>query len=99
MINARAEGVAEKPAFGSALRARRCLVLSGGFYEWQKGAGKEKQPFWIGMKDGGEFAMAGCQRRIKDASAGRSKDASGEVAERAGAFSVGRAQAWLVSAD
>src|SRR6516162_9222857 len=40
-----------------------------------------------------------CQRRIKDASAGRSKDASGEVAERAGAFSVGRAQAWLVSAD
>src|SRR6516164_11127618 len=40
--------------------------------------------------------MSSCQRRIKDASAGRSKDASGEVAERAGAFSVGRAQAWLV---
>jgi len=66
MINARAEGVAEKPAFGSALRARRCLVLSGGFYEWQKGAGKEKQPFWIGMKDGGEFAMAGLWERWRD---------------------------------
>jgi putative SOS response-associated peptidase YedK len=41
-------------------------VLSGGFYEWQKGAGKVKQPFWIGMKDGGEFAMAGLWERWRD---------------------------------
>ena len=47
-------------------RARRCLVLSGGLYEWQKGAGKVKQPFWIGMKDGGELAMAGLWERWRD---------------------------------
>src|SRR6266481_4082737 len=59
MINARAGSLLEKPAFSSAFQARRCLVLTGGLYEWRKTPGKPKQPFWIGMKDGGEFDMAG----------------------------------------
>ncbi len=58
LINARAESVAEKPAFRAALRRRRCLVVADGFYEWQKSA-KKKQPYFIHMRDDGPFAFAG----------------------------------------
>ena len=58
LINARAETVADKPAFRSAFKRHRCLVLTDGFYEWKK-EGKAKQPFFIHMKDGRPFAFAG----------------------------------------
>ena len=58
MINARAETVAEKPAFRNALKKRRCLVLADGYYEWQK-TPVGKRPFRIVMRSGEPFAMAG----------------------------------------
>jgi putative SOS response-associated peptidase YedK len=58
LINARADGVATKPAFRSAFRRRRCLVPVDGFYEWEK-IGRKKQPFFITMTDGRPFAFAG----------------------------------------
>lgn len=58
MINARAETVHAKPAFRAAFRARRCLVPASGFFEWRGGKGG-KQPYHIGLADGGPFAMAG----------------------------------------
>jgi len=59
MINARAETVAEKPAFRAAFRRRRCLIPASGFYEWQKPARGPKQPFWIAAADGGLLTFAG----------------------------------------
>src|SRR5262245_38827070 len=35
-INARAETVATKPVFREAFQRRHCLVVTDGFYEWQK---------------------------------------------------------------
>lgn len=62
MINARAETLAEKPMFASAVRRRRCLIPADGFYEWQQlpGSGRgKKQPYFIHRPDDGPFAFAG----------------------------------------
>ena len=58
MINARAETVAEKPAFRAAYRRRRCLVLADGFYEWHKEGGV-KIPYYISLASNEPFAFAG----------------------------------------
>ncbi len=64
MINARAETVAEKPAFRQAFAKRRCLVPASGFYEWMKVAGG-KQPYAIRPRDEGLMAFAGLWERWK----------------------------------
>jgi len=69
MINARAESVAEKPAFRAAFGKQRCLVPADGFYEWRTENGA-KQPFRIGMKGGGAFAFAGLWESWTDPEAG-----------------------------
>ncbi|MGO9117515.1 MAG: SOS response-associated peptidase [Desulfomonilaceae bacterium] len=59
LINARAESAAEKPAFRSAFKSRRCLVPADGYYEWKKGKGGQKQPYLARNADGSPFAFAG----------------------------------------
>ncbi len=58
MINARAETLAEKPAFRAALKKRRCIIPADGFYEWQK-LGEGKQPLRIVLKSREPFGFAG----------------------------------------
>ena len=58
LINARAETIAEKPAFRAAARARRCLIVADGFYEWQRD-GATKLPHFVSRADGAPLVMAG----------------------------------------
>jgi putative SOS response-associated peptidase YedK len=57
-INARAETVAERPAYRAALRYHRCLVPANGFYEWRT-TGRGKQPYFIHLPGEPLFAFAG----------------------------------------
>jgi len=65
LINARSETVHEKPAFREAFRHRRCLVPASGFYEWKRASaqGGPKQPYFIHLRSGEGFAMAGLWER------------------------------------
>ncbi|WP_411734949.1 SOS response-associated peptidase [Paenibacillus sp. M2] len=58
MINARAETLAEKPAFKRLISSKRCIIPTNGFYEWKK-EGTAKQPMRILMKDDSIFSLAG----------------------------------------
>jgi putative SOS response-associated peptidase YedK len=58
MINARAETLAEKPSYKSALKRRRCLIPASGFYEWRK-EGEERIPTYIHAQDESPLALAG----------------------------------------
>ncbi|MCC5973244.1 MAG: SOS response-associated peptidase [Rubellimicrobium sp.] len=59
LINARAETIAEKPAFRAAARARRCLVAAVGFYEWERSDPKKPLPWFVTRADGEPLVMAG----------------------------------------
>lgn len=59
IINARADTVADKPAFREAIRQRRCLVLASGFYEWSAGPNGARLPWYVTRKDGAPMALGG----------------------------------------
>jgi putative SOS response-associated peptidase YedK len=70
MINARAETLAQKNAYKSAFRRRRCIIPADGFFEWKAVPGqKKKQPMFIHRPDGAPLAFAGLWEvwRDKDA--------------------------------
>lgn len=59
LVNARIEGIADKPAFRDALKHGRCIIPASGYYEWRSGPDKKKQPYYITLADGQPMALAG----------------------------------------
>jgi putative SOS response-associated peptidase YedK len=66
LINARAETVLDKPAFRSAVHARRVLVVASGFYEWTKDESGARDPWYITRRDGAPLAFAGLWQAWRD---------------------------------
>jgi putative SOS response-associated peptidase YedK len=59
LINARAEGIAQKSGFRGALQYRRCLIPATGYYQWRRQSAGPLQPWLVRRKDGGPMAFAG----------------------------------------
>ena len=57
-FNARAETLADSPAFRDAVRHKRCLVPVDAFYEWRR-EGAVRQPYAIQRSDGRPLILAG----------------------------------------
>lgn len=85
MINARAETVAEKPAYRAAFRHRRCVVLADGFYEWSRD-GDVKTPYFISLASGQPFALAGLWESWTDKESGESVQTSTLITTAANDF-------------
>ncbi|WP_161897670.1 SOS response-associated peptidase [Gordonia spumicola] len=84
LINARAESLAEKPAFRTSLKGKRCLVPMDGWYEWRKGpAGADgkptKTPFFMSPEDGTRLFMGGLWAAWRPAEARAAGDDSAWV--------------------
>ena len=71
IINARAEGIEQKPSFRAAIKRRRCLVIADGFYEWRRVAEKgPKQPYLIRRVNGEPMGFAGLFETWSDPTGG-----------------------------
>jgi putative SOS response-associated peptidase YedK len=66
LINARAETIAEKPAFRAAVRARRCLIPASGFYEWTTGPDDTRLPWYFTPHDRAPLVLAGIWQAWRD---------------------------------
>jgi len=68
-LNAKAETIYEKPSFRSAIKTRRCLILSTGFFEWQE-VNKKKIPYFIQLTTNDIFSMGGIYEEWIDHTSG-----------------------------
>lgn len=104
LINARAETLAEKPAFRHALKSRRCVVPISGFYEWQR-LGRGKQPYFVSGTGGRPQFLAGLWESWNDLLTFTiitvpANDALTPMHDRMPAIlSAEAAQAWLKTGD
>ncbi len=66
LINARAETLAEKPAFRDSFRRRRCIIPADGFYEWERRETGGKLPHYLFAPDARPLALAGLWSSWRD---------------------------------
>jgi putative SOS response-associated peptidase YedK len=81
MINARAETVADRPAFRQAFRQMRCLIPASGFYEWERQADGHKQAFHITAAGREVCAFAGLWALWRGPGRGVESPGSGRAAQ------------------
>ena len=67
--NAKSETIFEKPSFRTAINKQRCLIPSTGFFEWRE-HNKKKYPYYIKLKTGAIFSMAGIYDQWVDKATG-----------------------------
>ncbi|MDI9498946.1 MAG: SOS response-associated peptidase [Bacillota bacterium] len=59
LINTRSETAAKLPTWRESLARRRCIVPSGGFFEWQHGGPGDKTKYRFNVPDSPALFMAG----------------------------------------
>jgi putative SOS response-associated peptidase YedK len=59
LINARADGMADKPAFRTALKLHRCVIPADGYYEWMTAPDGSKHPYFITLNANEPMVFAG----------------------------------------
>jgi putative SOS response-associated peptidase YedK len=58
ILQARSDGVLDKPSFKNAMKRRRCLIPADGFYEWDEKT-NPRRPYVVRPKHRGPVAFAG----------------------------------------
>ena len=69
LINARGETIAQKPAFRTAFKRRRCLIPVDGIFEWKK-IGRARQPYLFRLRTRKPFALGALWERCETDPAG-----------------------------
>ena len=69
-INARVEGIEDKPVFRKAFKSQHCLIPASFFYEWDKSV-KPSNPYLFKMKDDSIFSFAGLFDKWHDKNTGK----------------------------
>lgn len=62
IINARSEGITEKPMFKESVHSRRCMIPANRYFEWQASSEGPKQKYSLFPEDHAFFFMAGIYR-------------------------------------
>ena len=66
LINARAEGIADKPAFRNAMKWGRAIIPADGYYEWMTGEDGARRPYYIHSAENAPMAFAGLTSAWRD---------------------------------